>query len=162
MSGGVEELASGLQATAARAASRGQAARLMRRVSWSRVRANRICWHIWNRICGIAMMLTFRALVHKSLGAPAIVIIKRRRLKVASEIWYNVGKIFPKNGGEAAMLEKNLQSLNEVIIGSSRSDVAKLLLRLKHEGRENALHHVSIRQTSRIPPKISYVAICGR
>ena len=37
------------------------------------------------------------------------------------------------------MLEKNLQSLNEVIIGSSRSDVAKLLLRLKHEGRVKRL-----------------------
>ncbi len=32
------------------------------------------------------------------------------------------------------MLEKNLQSLNEVIIGSSRPDVAKLLLRLKRDG----------------------------
>lgn len=54
-------------------------------------------------------------------------------------MWYNVGKIFPKNSGEAVMLEKNLQSLNEVIIGSSRSDVAKLLLRLKHEGRVKRL-----------------------
>ena len=54
-------------------------------------------------------------------------------------MWYNVGKIFPKNGGEAVMLEKNLQSLNEVIIGSSRPDVAKLLLRLKHEGRVKRL-----------------------
>ena len=33
------------------------------------------------------------------------------------------------------MLEKNLQSLNEVIIGSARPDVAKLLLRLKRDGR---------------------------
>ena len=32
------------------------------------------------------------------------------------------------------MLEKNLQSLNEVIIGSARPDVAKLLLRLKRDG----------------------------
>ena len=54
-------------------------------------------------------------------------------------MWYNVGKIFPEKSGEAAMLEKNLQSLNEVIIGSSRSDVAKLLLRLKHEGRVKRL-----------------------
>lgn len=54
-------------------------------------------------------------------------------------MWYNVGKIFPEKSGEAAMLEKNLQSLNEVIIGSSRSDVAKLLLRLKHKGRVKRL-----------------------
>ena len=54
-------------------------------------------------------------------------------------MWYNVGKIFPEKSGEAAMLEKNLQSLNEVIIGSSRPDVAKLLLRLKHEGRVKRL-----------------------
>lgn len=33
------------------------------------------------------------------------------------------------------MLEKNLQPLNEVIIGSARPDVAKLLLRLKRDGR---------------------------
>ena len=32
--------------------------------------AKRICGHIWNRICGIAAMLTFRTLEHKSLGAP--------------------------------------------------------------------------------------------
>ena len=32
-------------------------------------------------------------------------------------------------------LEKNMQSLNEVIVGSSRPDVAKLLSRLKSEGR---------------------------
>ena len=37
------------------------------------------------------------------------------------------------------MLEKNLQSLNEVIIGSARSDVAKLLLRLKRDGRVKRL-----------------------
>ena len=30
--------------------------------------AKRICWHIWNRICEIAAMLTFRALEHKSIG----------------------------------------------------------------------------------------------
>ena len=60
-------------------------------------------------------------------------------MNVTTEMWYNVGKIFPEKSGEAAMLEKNLQSLNEVIIGSSRSDVAKLLLRLKHEGRVKRL-----------------------
>ena len=38
--------------------------------SWSRVSANRICWHIWNRICEIAATLTYRAFVHKSLGTP--------------------------------------------------------------------------------------------
>ncbi len=37
------------------------------------------------------------------------------------------------------MLEKNLQSLNEVIIGSSRPDVAKLLSRLKRDGRVKRL-----------------------
>ena len=53
-----------------RAVSRGQAARLMRRVSWSRVSANRICWHIWNCICGIAARMVFRAPAHKNLCAP--------------------------------------------------------------------------------------------
>ena len=37
------------------------------------------------------------------------------------------------------MLEKNLQSLNEVIIGSARPDVAKLLQCLKREGRVKRL-----------------------
>lgn len=37
------------------------------------------------------------------------------------------------------MLERNLQSLNEVIIGSARSDVAKLLMRLKREGKVKRL-----------------------
>ena len=40
--------------------------------SWSRVSANRICWHIWNRICAIAAMLPCRVLVHKSPAAPRI------------------------------------------------------------------------------------------
>ena len=30
--------------------------------------ANRICWHIWNRICGITATLTCRAFAHKSLA----------------------------------------------------------------------------------------------
>ena len=37
------------------------------------------------------------------------------------------------------MLEKNLQALNDVIIGSARPDVAKLLLRLKRDGRVKRL-----------------------
>ena len=52
------------------AISGSEAARLMSRGSWSRASANQIFWHIWNRICGIAAMLTFRTLVHKGLCAP--------------------------------------------------------------------------------------------
>ena len=33
------------------------------------------------------------------------------------------------------MLEKNLRILNEIIVGSSRPEVAKLLSRLKREGK---------------------------
>ena len=40
--------------------------------SWSRVSANRICWHIWNCICGIAARMVFRAPAHKNLCAPTI------------------------------------------------------------------------------------------
>ena len=32
--------------------------------------ANRICQHIWNRICVIAAMLAYRVFVHKSPAAP--------------------------------------------------------------------------------------------
>ena len=42
---------------------------------------------------------------------------------------------FLNEGREQMKLEKNMQSLNEVIVGSSRPDVAKLLSRLKSEGR---------------------------
>ena len=59
--------------------------------------------------------------------------------KVIIGMWYNVGKIFPQERDETAMLEKNLQSLNEVIIGSARPDVAKLLFRLKRDRRVKRL-----------------------
>ena len=51
------------------------------------------------------------------------------------KIWYYVGKIFPEKGAFIMMLEKNLRVLNEIIVGSSRPEVAKLLSRLKREGK---------------------------
>ena len=59
--------------------------------------------------------------------------------KVIVGIWYKVGKTFSRKRNETAMLEENLQSLNEVIIGSARPDVAKLLFRLKRDGRVKRL-----------------------
>ena len=73
-----------------RAVSRGQAARLMRRVSWSRVSANRICRHIWNSICEIAAMPTCRAFVHKSLGTPGGNLRRAVKSRKRASVWYNM------------------------------------------------------------------------
>ena len=69
-----------------RAVSRGQGARLMRRVSWSRVSAN-LPAHMEQYICEIAAMLTYRVFVHKSLGTPRRCALMEETLK----LWYNVG-----------------------------------------------------------------------
>ena len=47
--------------------------------------------------------------------------------------WYHVGKILPQTGLLLLMLEKNLQTLNEIIVGSARAETAKLLSHLKRE-----------------------------
>ena len=73
-----------------RAVSRGQAARLMRRVSWSRVSANRICRHIWNSICEIAAMLAYRVFVHKSLGTSGGKLRRAAKSRKRASVWYNM------------------------------------------------------------------------
>ena len=67
--------------------------------SWSRVSANRICWHIWNSICGIAAMPTCRASVHKNLGTPDYSKCIEDALKLSMKIWYNVCRKWEENYG---------------------------------------------------------------
>ena len=55
-------------------------------------------------------------------------------LKVEGGIWYNAGKTSTREREQTAMSAKDIQSLNEVVIGSARHDAAKLLLRLKRDG----------------------------
>ena len=59
----------------------------------------------------------------------------RRKIERYHQIRHNVGELFTQTSESHMMLEKKLQILNEVITGSKRPDVAKLLARLKREGR---------------------------
>ena len=66
------------------------------------------------------------------LGLTVFVVFVIERFR---HILYDVGKILNTGGRFHVRDRKNLQSLNEVIVGSSSPAVAKLLARLKRDGR---------------------------